>query len=382
MEVSELTAGLLEARGADATDLEVVATDGRDLYDVQLHAPAVRYVRRGPLDRAALRQVDVAWVHLPIPSVHLRVALRLRLRGVPVVLSAMTMLSTEFAYGRWTFSSSRLPLRAKPFAVAGLRLVWSGLATAFSCVSGHEIRTSGFERSRCAVAPWPLPRSGLADAARAAEAVAIPGPSGTRPVAFLSRWDVRRKGIDRLCAWLCAYEASLPRPAALLFARATGPVPDTLPGLVERGVLVWDQERSGAELLDDVRRCRAVMTLSRFDGLPRVLREAAALGLPTIATASANVAELSAVVEKGTVVDGDDVDAVQRAFERADFDDLDPTRARVLLDRRAIGAFNSRVLAGVARGRLPGGVDHYREVASRLASEEAGGTPAAPGARA
>jgi len=92
-----------------------------------------------------------------------------------------------------------------------------------------------------------------------------------------------------MCGWLWEHRESLPRSALVLFApdRSSSehvrisPVwdskeqwPPTLEALLSEGVIEWDKSTAGANMIPRLRNCRAMMLLSRWDGLPRVLREA------------------------------------------------------------------------------------------------------------
>src|SRR5690606_18179639 len=141
------------------------------------------------------------------------------------------------------------------------------------------------------------------------------GVDPTGPAAYVGRFDVHRKGIDRLAAWLqVAADSTAERPLLRLFAPAGDAPPPALAELIARGVVAWDTETSGADLAGPLRQCRALMLLSRYEGQPRVLREAALLGLPVITTTAGNFTEAITALGGGVVVDGDDPAAVQDAF--------------------------------------------------------------------
>lgn len=372
-EVNELVAGLLAPATGPA--LEVLATEGRRLFRARLAGATVDYLPAGALGADALTGVDLGWVHVPLHPSHLAIALRLRLRGRPVVLSPMGMLTRDFTGARW-FSRTRFPRTLKPVAVGVLRVVWRVLASGFTCLSAREVQDSRLPPDRCVLTPWPVPASDLARAI-GGPGQAAGGDLAGRPVAFVSRWDVWRKGIDRLGAWLRECAGRLPRPAVVLMAPVGDGAPEGLDEALSAGVLRWRPDIRGGDLLPALRRCRGVMLLSRWDGQPRVLREAAALGLPTLSTPSSHFAEVVAVLGKGAVVDGDDVGAIQAAFERLADADTDPARARVLLDRAEIGAFLGEAFRAVAAGAPVPERSYYRGIDPRLPST-AGATHTRP----
>jgi glycosyltransferase involved in cell wall biosynthesis len=63
-----------------------------------------------------------------------------------------------------------------------------------------------------------------------------------------------------------------------------------------------------------LRDADATVLLSRWDGSPRTLREAASYGTPMIVSEETNFADLVRSDDAGLVVDGDDAAAVGRAF--------------------------------------------------------------------
>lgn len=370
-EVDQLVAGMLELDAAMRPD--VLATDGRDLYSVELASGSVRYTRRERLAGGHLRDADVVWVLVPLHLRTLLTAVRSRLRGARVVLSPMVMLSAEFAMGRW-FGHGRSPRWVKPMAVRLGRTIWRVVADEFMCVSWHEVRDSSLPPTRAVVAPWPRPLSGLGSVADLEAFVLHREDDATaRPVAFVSRWDPHRKGIDRLARWLSSCADRLPHPAAVLYAPKPPVPPTQLTDLVDRGLLLWDPHIRGAQLAAALRECRGVMLLSRYDGQPRVLREAACLGLPTLSTPASHFAEPVAVLQKGLLVDGDDTAAVQAGFEGLAGADRSSRTARRLFDRAQVAAFVVRALADVAAGRPVSARDYYDATAVSRWRENDGG---------
>jgi hypothetical protein len=110
--------------------------------------------------------------------------------------------------------------------------------------------------------------------------------------------------------------------------------------------------------------CRGLIVLSRWDAQPRVLREATLLHVPTISTASSNMAEIIGVVGAGEIVDGDVPGSIQVAFERIGAQRVDPERAEALLDPLRQGAFLGRLLADLAARRPVAERDYYRTLAA------------------
>lgn len=326
LEVRELMAGIAETAPVGAS---VTVTNGREVFTPD----GDDLVPMGPF-RGARGRYDIAHVHLALPLGHLWIALRLRLAGIRVILTPMAMLGDDFARSSWFRDVSRLRLALKPLAVRLLRRLWLAVAERFVCASPEEIRQGSLPAARCDLVPLAIPDSPLA---RAAARTDLPGerpPHG--PVAFTTRFDVYRKGIDRLCAWLDASRDRLPRPAVLLLAPSDEPPPPALGALIEDGLLRWDSETRGADLLPELAACRGQMLLSRYDGQPRVLREAAILGLPTLSTVASHFSEVVAALGTGAIVDADDPDAITEAYERLPTQPRAGARARELFDRRNI----------------------------------------------
>ena len=335
-DVCQMVLGALES--TDPAQLEIDLTDGRWLYRAT--------VQRGELTpvpirsfRAALtrRRYDIVLVHEPVPMMHLWLAIALRLRGTSVVHQPITMLTHEYARGTWFAERSTLFRRLKPLVVAAMRRAWLVVADGFVCVSEYEIAQSGLPRERCRVLRWPLPTSPLAKAIADANTVAPPATSGA-PVAFVNRFDWHRKGFDRLCEWLETYRDVLPQPAVILLAPTPEKTPARLSRLVDDGLIDWRPDVGGADLLPHLRQSRGVMLLSRWDGQSRILREAAALGLPTISTPDSHFSEIVTRLNRGHIVDGDDPHAIHRAFQSlSTADALESTNAPKLFDRGEVG---------------------------------------------
>ncbi|TAL22731.1 MAG: glycosyltransferase family 1 protein [Frankiales bacterium] len=357
-EIYETVAGL--AAAAATEDVVLQATDGRHLYDARRGVDGeLEYVRCGSVLDALRRRYDVAHVHMVLPQTHLLLAFLLRVRGVPVVLSPMSMLGDDFGGGSWFRHRRPALLRVKPHAVRLMGVLWRLLAAAFVVQSAEEARLAHLPRQQVALLPLPAPRTPLADAV-----LDVSRPAGGEehgPLAFVSRLDTWRKGLDRLCAWLETHAEELPRPAAVLYAPEDGsPRPDVLPALVEQGLLRWDTTSRGADLVRELERARGVVLLSRWDGQPRVLREAALLGIPTMSTPASHFTEVVQALGSGVLVqDADDPHEVHRAFCELAGQPRDAAAARRLFHRDGVGRSLLLLLRHVA-AKQPVDVDHYR----------------------
>ena len=264
----------------------------------------------------------------------------------------MAFLTQDFALKSWTHRRPRVWTAAKAFALLpALRAAWKKVAHAFVCQSDYEVRSSRLPAEKCVVLHWPKPDSALL----AADPVLVRPPNGRAqaPVAFVCRMDPWRKGIDRLCAWLTAYRASLPRPAVVLLVPRGDNEPPQLQELVEAGLIEWDWQRRGAALADQLQRCRGAMLLSRFDAQPRSLREALWLGLPILCTPQCGLDQVAAMLGVGTIVDGDSPSAIQAGFEALADDCVDIDAVRHCLDRREIGRCLLSALVAIAAGLPP-----------------------------
>ena len=196
-EVEQQVLGLL-SRPPGQRAAEVWVSDCRFLYRAVLHDGELAYCRTGRLRRGSL-EVDVAQIHMPVPLPHLAAAVLLRLRRVPVVLSPMGMLGDDYARSTWSLGRRSALAVGKPAAIVVLRGVWRLLAQRFVCISLDEARLAHLPRQRSAGVPWPVPSTGLGRAAAQAPAGDQAGAAAAAgPVAFVSRFDVHRKGIDRL----------------------------------------------------------------------------------------------------------------------------------------------------------------------------------------
>jgi glycosyltransferase involved in cell wall biosynthesis len=125
--------------------------------------------------------------------------------------------------------------------------------------------------------------------------------------------------------------------------------------------LKWDWQTRGADLEGQLRDCRGVMLLSRYEAQPRSLREALWLGLPIICTPACNLSEAISVLGTGTIVSGDDPSEIQSAFESLPEDEGAAELARRLFDRKEVGRFLVSVLLDLGSGRRPTERDYYSQ---------------------
>lgn len=351
-EVEEQLLGLLSAAPPRAS---ILGTNGRRVFTVESHDGELRTSDRGSWVRLLRTPPDVAFVPMILPPLQqLLIAALLRLRGAKVVCSTLGFLGRNFATASWFRDADRLGARIKPVKVALLRRCWGLVASQFLCASRDEVLQADLPFERCSLAPWPAPRSQMADAVRALGVAPDEGarPDERRPLALVSRFDPYRKGFDRIERWLEAYEDSVPRPAVRIFS----PLPDGSCGLQElarRGLVEWDPDTRGEALTTALRSCSAAVLLSRWEGQPRALREAVLMGLPVLTTASANFTEVIHHLGSGAVVDGDDPEEIQAAFLEIGANSHSPSEARQLFDRDRIGAFLWQVFSTVWLQQTP-----------------------------
>lgn len=364
-EVWQIVTALL--RTAPSGQVMVSVTDCRQAWEAVLVDGRADLGAAQPL-RAAWRDgFDVVHVHLPIPLRQLLWAALFRLRRVPVIFSPMALLCDDFGQASWFRGRHPTFRHVKPTLVRLLAMVWTSLSTWVMCLSAEEQRQTRVPAAKTLFAPWPLPDTPLAQAAASAATwPPVDGRDTAGPLAFVSRLDPWRKGIDRLCAWTAAYTQSLPRPAVLLLSPAGEDTPPELDAAVREGVVEWDTQTRGAALLPRLRSCRGAILLSRWEAQPRALREAVVLGLPTISTPSAHFSEVVDVLGFGAVVDGDDPDEVQAAFEAIRLQSPNRGAAKALFGMAEQAQWLLGVYASVAQGEAPPEPDYYK-VAARIA---------------
>ncbi len=359
-EIRELLAGLIEATSADAS-VVVRVSDGDRLYRPSLTVDgSVQFDDVGEFAEAVRNPPDVVWAHMVIQPQLLRAVTRLRAKRVPVLLAPMSMLGDDFASASWFKDASLLESLVKPAKVRALRAAWNAVTTVMAVVSANEAAQAHLSPQDVVLAPLPIPHSPLADAASSATTPPDDDePAGDGPVAIVSRFDVHRKGFDRLVDWIEAHADALPRPALLLLAGHDDNPPEAIPRLIEAGLIEWDSTTRGADLLPRLRGCRGTVLLSRFEAMPRSLRESAVAGIPVLATTESNWTEVVETLGTGCIVDGDDPDDVMRGF--ATLPDM-PRRGATalrLFDRARLGAFYAEVLRDLAHGRQPRQPNYY-----------------------
>jgi hypothetical protein len=284
-------------------------------------------------------------------------AARLRRQGATVVFAPMGMLHRNYAVSGWFRRRSRLSSVAKRLGVRVLRHLWARVAHWFVCLSAEEMHAAMLPTERCLVAPWATPPSSLGRAAldRTQEEGSA---AESAPVAFVSRMDPHRKGLDRMFAWLDANRDELPRPAVKLFAPSGPNDPTRLARLEAEGLVEWDRHTSGADLLQPLVGCRGAMLLSRWEAQSRFLREALLLGLPILTTSPSSLEEAMRLCGAGEAVDGDDVQQVHAAFGRMGRRGSAETAQRVF-DRQSIGEFLFHNFAAVRERGDPCCRDYY-----------------------
>jgi glycosyltransferase involved in cell wall biosynthesis len=339
VEVEQLALGLMAA-GAD-----VLGTDGRTSYRWVPDQDGARLVPVGPLTWRELRSSHVTFVHLPVPLVHLAVAARSRIVGRPVVLLPAGMLGAAYSGSTWFSGPGGAFSALKPLVVHALRSVWMRLALLVICLGEEEAVSARVPPGRKIVAPWATPPDW-----RRVEPLPGPVPGGDRPLAFVSRLDVNRKGIDRLLDWLERNSEDLPHPAVVLFAPDDGARNARIRSAVRRGLLHWDRTALGPALTRKLAACRGSVLLSRWESSPRALREAMVLGLPTISPSVAQLTEAVERVAAGLVIDAGDPGELQAAFDKVGHQWGDAAAALSLFDRDHIGAYLYTVLRSLVDG--------------------------------
>jgi glycosyltransferase involved in cell wall biosynthesis len=350
-EVWEHMTGMVAAN--TDSGVEILVCDGRTVYRPSIDANhQMNLERQGSLAATWQHGTDVVYIPGVLPVVrHVLLAALFRLRGARIVFAPMVFLTEEFARRSWTHPRPRWWTAAKPVARRILIRVWKILAHAFVCQSRHEAVATSLDEARCVFLPWPAPNVPLLTSCGHLDA----GPSRhpDAPVAFVSRMDPWRKGMDRMCEWLTAYASTLPHPAVVLLAPRATNAPPQLHNLVRAGLIEWDWDSRGADLRGPLRRCRGAMLLSRFDGQPRSLREALSLGLPIVCTPECGLDEIVAVLDAGTIIDADSPADVQAAFESLLETSVDSAAVHRLFDRVEVGRFLLAALVAVGAGRQP-----------------------------
>jgi glycosyltransferase involved in cell wall biosynthesis len=369
LEIEQQMIGIIEASG---DRIEVIAGDGHSVFEPILSNGSIRYRRLGGFVRELWRRpADVAYVHMPVPVVHVWLALLLRASGAAVVFAPMAMLEDDYARSGWFRPLSAVAVASKGIAVRLLRRVWVGLADWIVCFGREEVERAHLPQDRCLLVPWPAPDSPLGRVAaeqrsvpaqRRHQPIGLAGRYDERPVAYIGRLDVNRKGIDRLWRWARANGSSPASPRALLLAPMHPHPPQELADAVDGGAIEWDRDSMGADLLPRLRECRGVVQLSRWEAQSRACREAILLGLPVVVSRPSHLDEVLALTGAGEVVDGDDPAEVREAIDRLGRLPVDVDMAAQLFDRRRIGTFLATALESIASGEDPPSTSAYEHL--------------------
>ncbi len=374
-EIRELITGLHVARRGE---IEIWLCDGTRLYDSRVvgEQPGERLQSnlRGTIADIDWPSLDVVVVESPHPLRHLPVVELARRHRVPIVQQPNALLTDEAIERMWTRPESWAWRHFKHRTFSSLRTYWWDRADAWLFLSRHELDATHAPESRSAIIPWAVPNTALARSITSSSmAPPIRDPDG--PVAFVSRDSPYMKGFDRLVTWLFDYADVLPRPAAVLCVTSQQPGDRTIVEAQRRGLLRWDRLSRGADLMPVLQQGRASMLLSRWDGFPRVVREAALIGLPVIVNAETHSTDfVDTLPDAGFVVPSDNPAALHAAFEACAHIAPDPVAARRLLDRTAIGRFMAEALERVADGHDLNGRSYF--AAARLTSPMAEGASA------
>lgn len=334
-DVRQLVAGLVEV-AADRQDVDLLGTDLRRTYRLRVETGELFLDDIGPVSDLLGKSVDVVHILFALSSKNVVLAAAARLRGSAVVLSPMSMIDRDFAAGSWF--RRRRGTTGKRVALTLLRWAYRPFVQRYVCVSQNEEHSTSIPSRRAVLAPLARPDSPLGNIAENQGSAACRHDK-LGPVAFVSRLDVHRKGVDRMTRWVQECADELPRPAVRLLAPPEDDPPADLRQLIDSGLVLWDAKTRGAALAPALQTCRGLMLLSRWECHPRILREGSLLGLPTLSTRACNFREVTAAIGAGVVVDGDDPADVQRGFDELGTADVDIHAAERLFDRRRIAEF-------------------------------------------
>jgi glycosyltransferase involved in cell wall biosynthesis len=346
----EQVSGMVEANTAGAAD--ILVTDCSTVYRPHMDAHQMRFEPIGSIASSWFTGADIVHVLHLLPAVrHLLIAALFRVRGSTIVFSPMAFLTRDFALRSWTHRRPRLWTASKTAALRVLKASWNLLAHTFVCQSLYEVRSSKLPENRCVIVHWPRPDVPLLTESR--HLVALKNHDRSAQIAFVSRMDPWRKGLDRLCTWLSEYASSLPHPAVVLLVPRCAGEPPQLEELVRAGLVDWDWKSQGAALENQLRRCRGSVLLSRYDAQPRSLREALWLGLPIICTPECGLDQVVSLLDAGKVVDGGRPAEIQAAFDSLAGKTVNIDDVHRVLDRMETGRFLLSVLVALGTGRQP-----------------------------
>lgn len=160
------------------------------------------------------------------------------------------------------------------------------------------------------------------------------GPSLSLTFGFLGRLDIYQKGLDRLLhAW--AAHKRRGRPGRLVVAGPGAHGDLSRLRLLAQRLRLPDFElqgpRYGVSRYELLSQFSVLVHPSRHEGIPRVIREALALGCPAVVTPDTNLADVIGDFDAGWVVDGNHA-SIRDALSRvaAAFPDLEPYRKGAL----------------------------------------------------
>jgi glycosyltransferase involved in cell wall biosynthesis len=219
------------------------------------------------------------------------------------------------------YLSNRTPQRLRPLARAGARLLEAAHRRlgrrGGAIVVGSEM-AERYRRAGLRVIETGISLVTAADLVRSEELAARPWP-GDHRILVAGRLDPEKNAL--LLADVAA--ALVDSPWRLVVA-GTGSLADELAARLESRGLSPRVEllgRVGAGDLQTLyRECTVLLHVSLTEGQPQVLFEAAAAGMPIIATAVGGVPTALANGERGLLVPPSDVAAIERALERLDQD--------------------------------------------------------------
>ena len=282
--------------GTDWVDGTVVKLPYEPRGSVQ-RLPVLRNwsLRASLMARTALRRrlgegpVDAAFIHTQVSAL-LSVGV---MRAVPTVVSLdatpanFDAVGEAYGHGRGhpLGEAAKAWINRRAFGAAAALITWSRLA-ADSLVADY-----GVQASHVRVIPPGVDLSLFRP--RASRDGVSPGAGGLVRVLFVGGDFARKGGPDLLAALRGVPEAELD----VVTGSEVGPVPADVRCRVHRGLRPGDPA-----LLELYRRADVFALPSRGDCLPQVLAEAAASGLPLVATATGAIAEVVRDGDNGFLV--------------------------------------------------------------------------------
>ncbi|MBY5161750.1 glycosyltransferase [Salsipaludibacter albus] len=309
----------------------VVAPDLVRAVDPVRDARCLRWLLRLP----GLVACDVVYTHQSKAGVLGRVAVRLR--GGPPVVHSLSMATFGDGYGRLEGGLQRLAETALVPLTAGWVVVGADLAEKYRRIGADPARLHVVRSGA------PLPDASRRSAAARADVARRLGLDPRRPVVLsLGSLDARKRvlALPELLVRLQATTSSDPQ----LVIAGEGPQARELSARVDELGLADDVAMPGwVSPVDDLLLAAdVVVLLSRAEGLPQVLLQAAAAGTPFVAHPVDGVAELRALGAEGRVVAHDDLDAAVAAV--AELLAADAPRAPRPSIRAALGEWSPDVI--------------------------------------